>query len=255
MPISPAELLNAQMARPSADEQLLKVASACEGYGVELALLKVAEMETKEENEDSEEDKKEDLSEEEKKEASAMGLYTLEGFIAKLAAAGETMYGDPSVYIRALAEQNGSYEKVATAKETFMKGWDAAKGYATRAGKATSEFASDVGSHIADPRRMTNAKFLAGRGEGYRHAVRATAAGLPGAAVGAAGGAAIDDDNRLRGALIGAGLGGAAGAAGGAYAPSIKSKAYDPASAWLKERFAKKAPAAAPAKAKPKAKK
>jgi hypothetical protein len=243
MPINPAQLLNAQQS--AADEQLLKVASACEGYGVELALLKVAEMESKEEDK---EDEEEDLSEEEKKEASAMGLYTLEGFIAKLAHAGEVMYGDPSVYIRALAEQNGSYEKVAAAEGMFRRGYNSAKEHIAKGWEHTKGFGKDVGGAYTNKGVWQNA------GGARDHFVRATAAGLPSAAVGAAGGAAIDDENRVRGALIGAAGMGALGGTAGAFAPQIGAgarKGYDK----VKGLFANGEKAAPAAKAKPKAKK
>jgi hypothetical protein len=134
------------------ENELMKVASACEDYGYELALLKIAEMEEKA-KEEAEEEKKEEngespaLSEEEKKEAAAMGLYSFEGFINKLAHAGNVMYGDPSVYIRELALQNGSYEKVAKAADFAKKTWEA---IAPRGGRAVARssnlMAGGVGS-------------------------------------------------------------------------------------------------------------
>lgn len=165
MPISPQELLAGRT--NAVENELLKVASACEGYGAELALLKLAEMEesAKEEKEEEEKEEKGEspkLSDEEKKEASAMGLYTFEGFINKLASAGQTLYGDPTIYIRALAIQNGSYEKVAGLKEL----WTSAKGKASKAkeyisGKAHGA-AKGVGDYF-DPNAIHNKGMSTGK--------------------------------------------------------------------------------------------
>jgi hypothetical protein len=218
MPISPAQLLAGN--NQAVENELMKVASACEGYGYELALLKIAESEEKAKEEAEEKDREDRgespaLSQEEKKEAAAMGLYTFEGFINKLANAGQVMYGDPSAYIRALAIENGSYEKVAGAKEV----WEATKGYSRRAGEAigrgyehTKNFAKDVGGAYTNGARWTENGGVRG------HFVRATAAGLPSAAVGAGAGALMNDDAG-EGALYGALAGGLGGAAGGSAFP------------------------------------
>jgi hypothetical protein len=226
MPISPGQLLaGRQMA---VENELVKVASACENYGYELALLKIAETEEKAKEEMEEEKKEKEggspaLSEDEKKEASAMGMYAFEGFINKLAHAGQVVYGDPAAYIRALAEENGAYEKVAFFAEGLTKAKGLAKSIKEKiapspvskpraAYNAVKNFGQDVGGMYTHPSRMLDAP---GANSYARDlAVRGVAGALPGAAVGAGVGALASDDAGT-GALYGAGIGALGGAGAG----------------------------------------
>lgn len=206
MPISPQQLLAGRTV--AAENDLMKVASACENYGVELALLKLAEMEesAKEEADEKEKEEKGEhpaLSEDEKKEAAAMGLYALEGFINKLASAGQTFYGDPSVYIRELAIDSGAYTKVAAAEKALGP---------INLGAAKMWNRLTAGSGKAGVPGMA-ASATRGTAQSTKTRSGLTGAGV-GAALGGVGGALGSDDS-LAGGAIGGIAGGLTGAGAG----------------------------------------
>lgn len=205
MPISPQELLAGRQL-PAQENELAKVASSLMTYGDELAIRKIAAMEDEAKKSKEEEDKEEkgehpSLSDEEKKEASAMGLFALEGYINKLAQAGELIYGDPSIYIRKLAEERGAYEKVASFADGLRTGWEATKG-----------FGKSVGHHLTHPGAFgRRAPGEGGAALARDLGVKGVAGMLPGAALGAGTGALVADDSGA-----GAGWGALAGGLGGA---------------------------------------
>lgn len=161
-------------------EELVKTAQGMIAWGQDLAMQKVAEVDAKDKEED-EEEKEGDLDEEGKKEAAAAGAFAAQGFIHKLAQAGQERFGDADYYFRALALEHGAYEKVAAASEMYRQA---------------------VGALA----RYRNAATVGGGAAGA----------LGGAAIGAAAGG---PDNRLSGAAIGA-AGGAALGAGAGYGAS-----------------------------------
>lgn len=92
--------------------EVSEIADSCFDYGAELAMSKIAEMETnyaakkgKEEEDDDEED--EDEEKEEEKTASAMGNFILEGYWNTMMEKGAEYYGDKDIYLEELCKEAG----------------------------------------------------------------------------------------------------------------------------------------------------